>query len=34
LIAARIIKIFQSGERDPPCLCVRALRELGIPLPE
>jgi hypothetical protein len=34
LIAARIIKIFQSGERDPPCLCARALRELGIPLPE
>jgi len=34
VIAGRIIKIFQSGEHDAPRLCARALRELGIPLPE
>ena len=34
LIAARLIKVYRSGEHDPPRLCARALRELGIPLPE
>jgi hypothetical protein len=34
LIAQKIIKTYQAGERDLPRLCARALRELGIPLPE
>lgn len=34
LIAAKIIQVFRSGEFDPPRLCARALKELGIPIPD
>jgi hypothetical protein len=34
LIARKIIEIASDGERDPPHICARALKELGVPLPE
>jgi len=34
LIAVKIIKVYREGERDPPRICVRAIRELGIPVPQ
>ncbi|MBI3705164.1 MAG: hypothetical protein HY244_15280 [Rhizobiales bacterium] len=34
LIAAKIIQVARLGESDPPRICARALKELGIPLPE
>ena len=34
LIGAKIIQVFRSGECDPPRIYARALRELGIELPE
>ncbi len=34
IVAAKIIQITRLGERDPPRICARALKELGIPLPE
>jgi len=34
LIAAKIIQVYRLGEQDPPRLCVRAIKELGVPLPE
>jgi len=34
MVAKKIIEIFRNGERDPPHLCARALKELGVPLPE
>jgi hypothetical protein len=34
LIAKKIIEIARAGERDPPSICVRALKELGVPVPE
>ena len=34
LIAAKIIKVYRDGERDPAHICVRAIKELGIPVPE
>jgi hypothetical protein len=34
LIAAKIIQVFRSGELDPPRLCARALKELGVRIPE
>jgi hypothetical protein len=34
LIAAKIIQVFRSGELEPPHICARALRELGVPLPD
>lgn len=32
LIARKIIEIVRSGEHDPPRICARAIKELGIPL--
>ena len=34
LIAKKIIEIVRSGEHDPPRICARALKELGVPLPD
>jgi len=34
IVAKKIIEIARTGERDPPKICARALKELGIPLPE
>jgi hypothetical protein len=34
LIAAKIIQVYRLGERDPPRTCARAIRELGVPIPE
>jgi hypothetical protein len=34
LIAKKIIEITRSGERDPPHICARAIKELGIPMPD
>jgi hypothetical protein len=34
LIAAKIIQVYRMGERDPPRICARAIKELGIPMPE
>ena len=34
IIAKKIIEIARSGERDPAKICARAIKELGIPLPE
>jgi hypothetical protein len=34
IIAKKIIEIARSGERDPSKICARAIKELGIPLPE
>jgi hypothetical protein len=34
LIAAKIIQVYRLGEQDPPRLCARAIKELGVPLPE
>lgn len=33
LIAAKIIQVYRLGERDPPRICARALKELGVPIP-
>jgi hypothetical protein len=32
VIAAKIIQVYRAGERDPPRICARAIRELGVPL--
>ena len=34
LIATKIIQVFRLGERDPPRLVARALKELGVPIPD
>ena len=34
IVAKKIIEIARSGERDPAKICARAIKELGIPLPE
>jgi hypothetical protein len=34
LIAAKIVQVFRMGERDPARICARAIKELGIPMPE
>jgi hypothetical protein len=34
LIAGKIIQIYRLGERDPAKICARAIKELGIPMPE
>jgi hypothetical protein len=34
LIASKIIEIYRQGENDPPQLCARALKELGVPIPD
>lgn len=34
LVAAKIIQIFRLGEIDPPRICARALKELGVPIPD
>jgi hypothetical protein len=34
LIAAKIIKVYREGERDPARICARAIKDLGIPMPE
>jgi hypothetical protein len=32
IVAKKIIEVTRNGERDPPRICARALKELGIPL--
>ena len=34
LVAAKIIQIYRMGERDPAKICARAIKELGVPVPE
>ena len=34
IVAKKIIEVARSGERDPPKICARAIKELGISLPE
>jgi hypothetical protein len=34
LIAAKVIQVYRMGEQDPPRICARAIKELGIPMPE
>jgi hypothetical protein len=34
IVAKKIIEVALAGERDPPHICARALKELGIPLPD
>jgi hypothetical protein len=34
IVAKKIIEIARAGERDPPKICARAIKELGIPLPD
>ena len=34
IVAAKIIQVYQNGEYDPPRICARALKELGVPLPD
>jgi hypothetical protein len=34
LIAVKIIEVTALGESDPSNICARALKELGIPIPE
>lgn len=33
LVAAKIIQVYRTGERDPAKLCARTIKELGIPMP-
>jgi hypothetical protein len=32
IVAKKIIEVTRDGEHDPPRICARALKELGIPL--
>jgi hypothetical protein len=32
IVAKKIIEVTRTGEHDPPRICARALKELGIPL--
>jgi hypothetical protein len=32
IVAKKIIEVARNGERDPPRICARALKEMGIPL--
>jgi hypothetical protein len=32
IVAKKIIEVTRNGEHDPPRICARALKELGIPL--
>jgi hypothetical protein len=34
VVAGKIIQVYKTGEHDPPRLCGRAVKELGIPLPK
>jgi hypothetical protein len=34
LVARKIIAVYHLGERDPARMCARAIKELGIPLPD
>jgi len=34
MVAKKMIEVYQSGERDPPRICARAIKELDIPLPD
>jgi len=34
IVAKKIIEVTRAGERDPPKICARAIKELGIPLPD
>jgi hypothetical protein len=34
IVARKIIEVACAGEHEPPRICARALKELGIPLPE
>jgi hypothetical protein len=34
LVAAKIIQVYRLGEGDPAHICARAIKELGIPMPE
>ena len=34
IVAKKIIEVTRAGECDPPKICARAIKELGIPLPD
>ena len=34
IVARKIIEVARSGEHDPARICGRALKELGVPLPD
>ena len=34
VIALKIIEVTRAGEHDPPHICARAIKELGIPVPD
>jgi len=34
IVAKKIIEVTRAGERDPPKICARAIKELGIPMPD
>ena len=34
IVVKKIIEITRKGERDPARICARALKELGIPMPD
>jgi hypothetical protein len=34
VVAKKIIEVTRSGVKDPPRICARAIKELGIKLPE
>ena len=34
LIAKKIIEVTRNGEQDPTSICARAIKELGVPLPD
>jgi hypothetical protein len=34
MVARKIIRLVHEGENDPPRMCARALKELGIPIAE
>jgi len=34
LVAAKVILVYRLGEHDPAKICARAIKELGIPVPE
>ena len=34
LVAAKIIQVSRTGETDPAKICARAIKELGVPIPE
>jgi hypothetical protein len=34
LVAAKIIAVYRTGLHDPAHVCARAIKELGIPIPD